>query len=83
MIYESRITRRNRYKLSASQLLSPDKIVSDRLDRLSRGSSMRRSFNKNIGNIVNKDTQHIDHTQKTLEKIYQRMDDLSSGKMRH
>ena len=81
MIYESK--RFNRAKLSMSERLSPDKIASDSRSTYSRGGEMERSVKKRMGDILNKDTQGISPVQKTLEKVYKRMDDLSSGRLRH
>lgn len=90
MIYESRMTKknflkikeRNQYHLSASQKLSPDKIASDRLNRLSIGGHIEKTIAKNTGDIINK-RDRISPVEKTLDKVYKKMEDLTSGKMRH
>ena len=83
MIYESKIYKRiNRAKLAMSDRLSPDMLLSKRLELFSRGGSVRRSFNKRLGDIQNKDTHKPNHVEKTLEKVYKRIQDVSDGKLR-
>ena len=84
MIYESKIHKRfNRAKLSMSERLSPDKIISDTRMVYSKGGDLERALKKNMGDITNKNPDNINPIQKTLEKVYKRMEDLNSGRLRH